>query len=112
MEPTETVLVHVIYLSATSVLLATSAPCPTAVSGAMSVQMAHFAPLEELRPQSVCLVITAIKPKLKCHARPVFTVQMVLSRISLVLRGITVTQWIVVIKVTRSQVPAYQRFAH
>ena len=112
MEPTETTLEHVIYLTATSALLATSVPCPTAASGAMSVQMAHFALLEELLPQFVCLVITADKPKLKCRARLDSTVQMVRRHIFLVLQDTTVTRQIVVTATTRMQVPASQRYVH
>lgn len=111
-EPTEMTLAHVVYLTATSVLLETSVPCPTAVSGAMSVQMALFALLEELLPQFVCLVITVDKPKLKCHAQLDSTVRMVLRHIFLVLRDTTVTQRIVVTVVTRMQVPACQGYVH
>ena len=112
MEPTEMTLEHVIYLIATSVLLATSVPCQTAVSGATSVQMEHFAPLEDLHPQFACQGTTADKPKLKCHAQLVFTVQMVLLHIFLVLRGTTATQPIDVTVTTRMRVPASQRYVH
>ena len=100
LEPTEMTQEHAIYLIATSVLLATSVPCQTAVSGATSVQMAHFALLEDLHPQFACQVTTADKPKPKCHAQLVFTVQMVLFHTFLVLRGITVTPPIDVIVLT------------
>lgn len=111
-EPTEMTLEHVIYLIATSVLLATSVPCQTVVSGATRVQMAHFALLEELHPQFACQATTADKPKLKLHAQQVFTVQMVLLHISHVLRGTTATQQIDVTVMIRMPVPADQRYVH
>lgn len=93
-------LEHVTYLTATFVLLETSVLFLIAVSGDTSVQMALFVLLEEPRQQFVYQVITAKKPKLKCRVQLVFTVQMVLHHISLVLQGTTVTRQIVVILLT------------
>ena len=111
-EPTEMTLEHVIYLIATSVLLATSVPCQTVVFGATRVQMANFALLEELHPQCACQGTTADKPKLNCHAQLGFIVQMALLHISLVLRGTTATRPIDVTVMTRIRVPANQRYVH
>ena len=78
----------------------------------MRVQMAHFAPLEELHPRCACQGTTADKPKLNCHVQLGFTVQVVLLHIFVVLRGTTVTQPIDVTVMIRMRVPASQRYAH
>lgn len=76
----------------------------------MSVQMAHFAPLEELHPQFACQGTTADKPKLNCHVQLGFIARMVLLHIFLVLRGTTVTQLIDVTVMIRMRVRANQRY--